>query len=50
LIQNALLASIAEVEKQSEMDARVSTWKERIEEALEEQVCCWLELLTILHL
>ncbi|CAD6223650.1 unnamed protein product [Miscanthus lutarioriparius] len=34
---NALLASIAEVEKQSEMDARVSTWKERIEEALEEQ-------------
>ncbi|EER97300.1 condensin-2 complex subunit H2 [Sorghum bicolor] len=34
---NALLASIAEVEKQSEMDARVSTWKERIEDALEEQ-------------
>ncbi|PWZ40538.1 Condensin-2 complex subunit H2 [Zea mays] len=34
---NALLASIAEVEKQSEMDARVSTWKERIEIALEEQ-------------
>ncbi|XP_062188637.1 condensin-2 complex subunit H2-like [Phragmites australis] len=34
---NALLASIAEVEQQSEMDARVSTWKERIEHALEEQ-------------
>jgi len=34
---NALLASIAEAEKQSEMDARVSTWKERIEDALEEQ-------------
>ncbi|XP_025806423.1 condensin-2 complex subunit H2-like isoform X3 [Panicum hallii] len=35
--RNALLASIAEVEQQSEMDARVSTWKERIEHALEEQ-------------
>ncbi|OEL16055.1 Condensin-2 complex subunit H2 [Dichanthelium oligosanthes] len=34
---NCLLASIAEVEQQSEMDARVSTWKERIELALEEQ-------------
>ncbi|TKW35012.1 hypothetical protein SEVIR_2G343300v4 [Setaria viridis] len=34
---NKLLASIAEVEQQSEMDARVSTWKERIELALEEQ-------------
>ncbi|KAJ1291120.1 hypothetical protein BS78_02G294200 [Paspalum vaginatum] len=34
---NTLLASIAEVEQQSEMDARVSTWKERIEYALEEQ-------------
>ncbi|CAN6199195.1 unnamed protein product [Urochloa humidicola] len=32
-----LLASIAEVEQQSEMDARVSTWKDRIELALEEQ-------------
>jgi len=40
--QNILLASIAEVEQQSEMYARVSTWKERIEHALEEQVCCWL--------
>lgn len=30
------------------MDARVSTWKERIELALEEQVCCWVELLTFL--
>ncbi|TVU38868.1 hypothetical protein EJB05_12263 [Eragrostis curvula] len=36
-VKNALLASIAEVEQQSEMDARVSTWKERIEHALEEQ-------------
>nr|CAB3458103.1 unnamed protein product [Digitaria exilis] len=34
---NALLASIAEAEQQNEMDARVSTWKERIEHALEEQ-------------
>ncbi|KAL6840724.1 hypothetical protein ACP4OV_029588 [Aristida adscensionis] len=34
---NALLASIAEVEQQTELDARVSTWKERIEQALEEQ-------------
>ncbi|KAL6656633.1 hypothetical protein ACP70R_004413 [Stipagrostis hirtigluma subsp. patula] len=34
---NALLASIAEAEQQTELDARVSTWKERIEEALEEQ-------------
>lgn len=34
---NTLLASIAEVEQQSEMDARVSTWKEIIEYALEEQ-------------
>ncbi|CAN6225711.1 unnamed protein product [Urochloa humidicola] len=32
-----LLASIAEAEQQSEMDARVSTWKDRIELALEEQ-------------
>jgi len=31
------------------MDARVSTWKERIEDALEEQVCSWLELLTNFH-
>ncbi|RLN33346.1 condensin-2 complex subunit H2 [Panicum miliaceum] len=36
-LKNALLASTAEVEQQSEMDARVSTWKERIEHALEEQ-------------
>jgi len=36
--------------KSREMDARVSTWKERIENALEEQVSCWLELLTVLHL
>ncbi|CAM0906070.1 unnamed protein product [Alopecurus aequalis] len=32
-----LLASIAEAEQQTELDARVSTWKERIEDALEEQ-------------
>lgn len=32
-----LLASIAEAEQQTELDARVSTWKERIEHALEEQ-------------
>lgn len=35
--QDALLASIAEAEQQTELDARVSTWKERIEHALEEQ-------------
>ncbi|KAK7290374.1 hypothetical protein RIF29_04753 [Crotalaria pallida] len=34
---NALLASIAETEKQTEMAARVSTWKQRIELHLEEQ-------------
>ncbi|CAM0880145.1 unnamed protein product [Alopecurus aequalis] len=34
---SALLASIAEAEQQTELDARVSTWKERIEHALEEQ-------------
>uniref|UniRef100_A0ACD5UN76 Uncharacterized protein n=1 Tax=Avena sativa TaxID=4498 RepID=A0ACD5UN76_AVESA len=36
-----LLARIAEAEQQTELDARVSTWKERIEHALEEQV--WLK-------
>jgi hypothetical protein len=36
--------------KSREMDAQVSTWKERIQNALEEQVSCWLELLTVLHL
>ncbi|XP_045792419.1 condensin-2 complex subunit H2-like [Trifolium pratense] len=34
---NALLASIAETEKQTEMAARISTWKQRIEHNLEEQ-------------
>ncbi|XP_027360025.1 condensin-2 complex subunit H2 [Abrus precatorius] len=34
---NALLASIAETEKQTEMAARVSTWKQRIDNNLEEQ-------------
>ncbi|GFZ09057.1 hypothetical protein Acr_20g0008650 [Actinidia rufa] len=34
---DALLASIAESEKQTELAARVSTWKQRIEENLEEQ-------------
>ncbi|KAI5446428.1 condensin-2 complex subunit H2 [Lathyrus oleraceus] len=34
---NALLANIAESEKQTEMAARVSTWKQRIEQNLEEQ-------------
>ncbi|CAL0308975.1 unnamed protein product [Lupinus luteus] len=34
---NALLASIAESEKQTEMAARVSTWKQRIEHHLEKQ-------------
>ncbi|CAL5337900.1 unnamed protein product [Camellia sinensis] len=34
---DALLASIAETEKQTELAARVSTWKQRIENNLEEQ-------------
>lgn len=37
-LQDALLASIAETEKQSELAARVSTWKQKIEHNLEEQV------------
>ena len=37
-IQDDLLASIAESEKQTELAVRVSTWKQRIEENLEEQV------------
>ncbi|MED6154520.1 Condensin-2 complex subunit H2, partial [Stylosanthes scabra] len=36
-MQNALLASIAETEKQTEMAVRVSTWKQRIENSLEEE-------------
>lgn len=36
--QDALLASIAETEKQSELAAQVSTWKQKIEHNLEEQV------------
>ncbi|XP_015959667.1 condensin-2 complex subunit H2 [Arachis duranensis] len=34
---NALLASIAETEKQTELATRVSTWKQRIEHSLEEE-------------
>ncbi|PKI48571.1 hypothetical protein CRG98_031036 [Punica granatum] len=34
---DALLASIAETEKQTELAARVSTWKQKIEQNLEEQ-------------
>ncbi|CAK9145601.1 unnamed protein product [Ilex paraguariensis] len=34
---DSLLASIAETEKQTEVAARVSTWKQRIEQSLEEQ-------------
>ncbi|KAI9123306.1 hypothetical protein K1719_006195 [Acacia pycnantha] len=34
---DSLLASIAKTEKQTEMAARVSTWKQRIEQNLEEQ-------------
>ncbi|CAI9118885.1 OLC1v1020512C1 [Oldenlandia corymbosa var. corymbosa] len=34
---DSLLANLAETEKQTEMAARVSTWKQRIEENLEEQ-------------
>ncbi|XP_038972053.1 condensin-2 complex subunit H2-like [Phoenix dactylifera] len=34
---DALLASIAETEKQTELATRVSTWKERIEHTSEEQ-------------
>lgn len=38
LTQDSLLASIAETEKQTELAARVSTWRQRIEHTLEEQV------------
>ncbi|KAK4477845.1 hypothetical protein RD792_017108 [Penstemon davidsonii] len=34
---DALLANLAETEKQTELAARVSTWKQRIEQNLEEQ-------------
>ncbi|KAJ4760748.1 Condensin-2 complex subunit H2 [Rhynchospora pubera] len=34
---DALLASVADTERQSEIAARVSTWKEKIEDAMEEQ-------------
>ncbi|KAG0483948.1 hypothetical protein HPP92_012032 [Vanilla planifolia] len=34
---DALLATIAETEKQTELAARVSTWKQKIERAIEEQ-------------
>lgn len=37
-LKDALLASIAESEKQTEMATRVSTWKQNIEHNLEEQV------------
>ena len=38
VMQDALLASIAESEKQTELAARVSSWKQKIEHNLEEQV------------
>lgn len=38
-MQDALLARVADTERQSEIAVRVSTWKERIEDAMEEQVC-----------
>ncbi|CAL9073187.1 unnamed protein product [Musa textilis] len=37
---DSLLATIAETEKQTEMAARVSTWKQRVEQTLEEQETC----------
>lgn len=36
--QDSLVANLNEIEKQTEMAARVSTWKQRIEQHLEEQV------------
>lgn len=36
--QDSLLANLNEIEKQAEMAARVATWKQRIEQNLEEQV------------
>ncbi|KAL0367735.1 UNVERIFIED_CONTAM: Condensin-2 complex subunit H2 [Sesamum radiatum] len=36
---DALLATLSENEKQTELATRVSTWKQRIEQNLEEQVC-----------
>lgn len=46
-MQDALLASIAETEKQTELATRVSTWKQKIEHNLEEQVgsICFASLL-----
>lgn len=38
VVQNAILANIAETEKQTEMAARVSSWKQKIEHNLQEQV------------
>lgn len=38
LSQDALLASIAESETQTELATRVSSWKQKIEKNLEEQV------------
>lgn len=37
-LQDSLLASIAETEMQTELMERVSTWKQRIEHTLDEQV------------
>lgn len=36
--QDSLVANLNEIEKQTEMAARVSTWKQRIEQNLEEEV------------
>lgn len=37
-IQDSLLATISETEKQAALAARVATWKQRIEQNLDEQV------------
>lgn len=37
-MQDSLLANIAKTEKQTEMAARVSSWKQRIEQNLDDQV------------
>nr|DAD19280.1 TPA_asm: hypothetical protein HUJ06_020743 [Nelumbo nucifera] len=50
---DALLVSIAETEKQTELATRVSTWKQRIEHTLEEQsqlVGTYLNRMPALHL
>lgn len=47
LFQDALLASIAETEKLTELAARVSSWKQKIEHNLDEQVILFFSFLSL---